>query len=101
MADLNDKDRCGVLHTSEFGAFNTLGFTVGTNGYHGGDSGHGGRTYISIQDLGCTDMDASVSRSSEYGPKVEIILGGDSELDSIIEGLRWAADKLEELKNVQ
>ena len=101
MAVLNDKDTCGVLHTSEFGAFNTLGFTVGTNGYHGGDSGHCGRTYICIQDLGCTDMDANVSRSSEYGPKVEIILGGDSELDSIIEGLRWSADKLEELKNVQ
>ena len=101
MADFYDKDRCGVLHTSEFGAFNTLGFTVGTNGYHGGDSGHGGRTYISIQDLGCTDMDANVSRSSEYGPKVEMILGGDSELDSIIEGLRWAADKLEELKNAR
>ena len=101
MADLNDNDRCGVLHTSEFGAFNTLGITVGTNGYQGGDSGHGGRTYISIQDLGCTDMDVSVSRSSENGPKVEIILGGDSELDSLIEGLRWAADKLEELKNIQ
>ena len=99
MADLNDKDRCGVLHTSEFGAFNTLGITVGTNGYHGGDSGHGGRTYISIQDLGCTDIDANVFRSSEYGTKVEIILGGDSELDSIIEGLRRAADKLEELRN--
>ena len=101
MTDLNDKDRCGVLHTSEFGAFNTLGITVGTNGYQGGDSGHGGRTYISIHDLGCTDMDVSVSRSSGYGPKLEIILGGDSELDSLIEGLRWAADKLEELKNIQ
>ena len=101
MPDLNDKDRCGVLHTSEFGAFNTLGFTVGTNGYHGGDSGNGGWTYICIQDLGYTDMDANVSRSSEYGPKVEIILGGVSELDSIIEGLRWSADKLEELENVQ
>ena len=46
-------------------------------------------------------MDANLSRSSEYGPKVEIILGGDSELNSIIEGLRWSADKLEELTNVQ
>ena len=101
MADFNDKDRCGVLHSSEFGSFNTLGITVGTNGYHGGDSGHGGRTYICIQDLGCTDMNASVSKSSNSSPKVELILGGDSELDSIIEGLRWAADKLEELKNAQ
>ena len=99
MADFNDKDRCGVLHSSEFGSFNTLGITVGTNGYQGGDSGHGGRTYICIQNLGSTDMDASVSNPSDVGPKVEMILGGDSELDSIIDGLRWAADKLEELKN--
>ena len=101
MADFNDKDRCGVLYSSEFGFFNTLGITVGTNGYQGGDSGHGGRTYICIQDLGCTDIDASISKSSDNGPKVEMILGGDSELDSIIDGLRWAADKLEELKNAQ
>ena len=99
MADFNDKNRCGVLHSSEFGSFNTLGITVGTNGYQGGDSGHGGRTYICIQNLGSTDMDASVSNPSDVGPKVEMILGGDSELDSIIDGLRWAADKLEELKN--
>ena len=44
-------------------------------------------------------MDASVSNPFDVGPKVEMILGGDSELDSIIDGLRWAADKLEELKN--
>ena len=30
---------------------------------------------------------------------VEIMLGGHSELDSMIDALRWAADKLEELKN--
>ena len=101
MADFNDKDRCGVLYSSKFGFFNTLGITVGTNGYQGGDSGHGGRTYICIQDLGCTDIDASISKSSDNGPKVEMILGGDSELDSIIDGLRWAADKLDELKNAQ
>ena len=99
MTEFNDKERCGVLHSSEFGSFNTLGISVGTNGYQGGDSGHGGRTYICIQDLGCTDMDACVSKSSDSGPKIEMIFGGDSELDSIIEGLRWAADKLEDLKN--
>ena len=54
MADFYDKDRCGVLHSAEFGSFNTLGIIVATNGYQGGDSGHGGGTYICIQDLGCT-----------------------------------------------
>ena len=30
MADFNDKDRCGELHSSEFGTFNTFGITVAT-----------------------------------------------------------------------
>ena len=33
MADLNDKDRCGELHSSEFGTFNTLGITIAIAGY--------------------------------------------------------------------
>ena len=101
MADFKDMDRCGVLHSAEFGLFNTLGISVGTNGYHGGDSGHGCRTYICIQYLGCTDMDARVTEASDGGPKVELIFGGDSELDTMIVGLKWAADKLEELKNTR
>ena len=99
MADFYDKDRCGVLHSAEFGSFNTLRITVGTNGYQGGDSGHGGRTYICLEDSGCTDIDARASVNSYGQTKVEMMLGGDSELDSIIEALRWAADKLEEIKN--
>jgi hypothetical protein len=73
--------------------------TVGTNGYQGGDSGHGGRTYICLEDTGCTDIDARASVNSYDQTKVEMMLGGDSELDSVIEALRWAADKLEEIKN--
>ena len=101
MATFNDIERCGLLCSAEFGSFNTLGITVGTNGYQGGDSGHGGRTYICIQDLGSTDIDARVSRSSDDSLNVEIILGGDSELDSLIDSLRWAADSLEKIKKHQ
>ena len=99
MADFLDKDRCCELHSSEFGTFNTLGVTVGTNGYQGGDSGHGGRTYVCFEDLSSTDIDAVVSYGQDTNAKVEIMLGGDSELDSMIDALRWAADKLEDLKN--
>ena len=99
MADFNDKDRCGELHISEFGTFNTLGVTVATNGNQGGDSGHGCRTYICFEDLSSTDIDAVVSYGQDINAKVEIMLGGNSELDSMIGALRWAADKLEELKN--
>ena len=98
MADFNDKDRCGELYSSEFGTFNTLGVTVATNGYQGGDSGHGGRTYICFEDLCSTDIDAVVSYCQDTNAKVEIMLGGDSELNSMIDALRWAADKLVELK---
>ena len=99
MADFNDMDRCGKLHISEFGTFNTLGVTVATNGYQGGDSGHGGRTYICFEDLCSTDIEAAVTYGQDTNAKVEILLGGDSELDSMIDALRWAADNLEELKN--
>ena len=99
MADLNDKDRCGELHSSEFGTFNTLGVTVATNGYQGGDSGYGGRTYICFEDQCSTDIDAVVSYGQDTNAKVEIMLGCDSELDSMIDAFRWTADKFEELKN--
>ena len=101
MASFNDIDNCGTLYSEEFGFFNILGVTVATNGYQGGDSGHGGRTYIRLEDLSSTDIDARVSVGPDTNSKVEIMLGGDSELDSVIEALRWAADKLEELKNAQ
>ena len=87
------------LNSSEFGTFNTLGVIVATNGYQGGDSGQVGRTYICFEDLCSTDIDAVVSYGQDTNAKVEIMLGGDSELDSMIDALRWAADKLEELKN--
>ena len=99
MADFNDKDRCGELRSSEFGIFISLGVTIAPNGYQGGDSGHGGSTYIGFEDLCSTDMDAVVSYGQDTNAKVEIMIGGDSELDSMIEALRWAADKLEDLKN--
>ena len=54
---------------------------------------------ICLEDLGSTDIDAAVSLNHDGFTKVEISLGGDLELDSMIDALRWAADKLEELKN--
>ena len=54
---------------------------------------------ICLEDLGSTDIDAAVSLNHDGYTKVEIMLGGDSELDSMIDALRWAADKLEDLKN--
>ena len=54
---------------------------------------------ICFEDLCSTDIDAVVSYGQDTNAKVEIMLGGDSELDSMIDALRWAAVKLEDLKN--
>ena len=45
---------------------NILSVEVGTNGYQGGDTGHGCRTYIRISDEGSTDIDARVIEN-HYG----------------------------------
>lgn len=92
MADFNDLNCCTKQKTEEFTSANILKATVATNGLQGGDSGHGSRTYFSLEDLGSTDMDVRVS-----GRKVEIMLGDDTELQTFIEALRWAADNLESM----
>lgn len=48
---------------------NALEIEVGTTGYQGGDSGHGGRTYLRINDLASTDINGKkkiMSLSKEY-----------------------------------
>lgn len=67
---------------------NILGFEAGTTGYRGGDSGHGGRTFFTIFDISSSVMHSTTSRS---GDALSVELGGDSELDTIIEALRAIA----------
>ena len=101
---------------------NILTVEVGTTGYCGGDSGHGGRTYLRITDDSCTDMRCRVNGWRQHGTKsvdigkgkkidvpsgddetfetpdaheVEIILGGDCEMETFTTALRFAADVLE------
>ena len=72
---------------------NFLEVTAGTTGYEGGDSGHGGRTYIRIEDASCTDIRVKPIENSGNGG-VEIILGGDCELSTIIRGLDFIVNVL-------
>jgi len=78
---------------------NGLMVEVGTNGHKGGDSGHGSRTILRIADVGGTDIRCNklVTRE-EYGANggVQIILGGDSELDTFIQALEYAVKTLKE-----
>ena len=75
---------------------NILEVEAGTNGYQGGDAGHGGRTYFRIEDLGGTDMQ-SHNYLKAYGCKgFEVVFGGDSELNTIIDALEFIVKTLKQ-----
>ena len=76
---------------------NILEVEAGTTGYCGGDTGHGGRTYFSIKDAACTDMDVRVMRD-RLGDCTgfEVSLGGDCELETMIRALKFITKVLEE-----
>lgn len=83
-----------------FTSCNIISVEVGTTGYKGGDSGNGGRTYLRITDEGSTDLRCRVEACKEdyeahCANQIEIMLGGDAELETFTQALRFAADVLE------
>lgn len=85
-----------------FQVFNTLTVEAGTNGYRGGDSGYGGRTVLILKDDGGSDLRCSINgQQTQAVEKIEIVLGGDSELQTFLDGLRFAVKALEHLAEVQ
>ena len=100
--------------TKEIDGANILSITVGTNGEKGGDSGHGCRTYIKLKNICSTDITIKpilndsyrrydnkddIESIQENSNGVEIILGGDSELGTIIEALDFAVETLKSQSN--
>lgn len=82
--------------TVEITSCNILEVEVGTTGYMGGDSGHGCKTYFRLKDLASTDITVE-SITDKYGSSEVIIqLGGDTELQTFIEALKYAVTVLEE-----
>ena len=75
---------------------NILSVEAGTTGYKGGDSGHGGRTYFRIKDEGSTDMKVRVTEDRFGTESLEVFLGGDTELDTIIAALKFIVIALED-----
>lgn len=74
---------------------NIIEVEVGTNGYQCGDSGHGGRTYFSIKDLASTDMRCRIDDEEvQYIRKIELIFGGDAELQTFYDALSFALNVL-------
>jgi hypothetical protein len=67
---------------------------VGTTGDKGGDTGHGGRSYIHFQDLGSTDMKVVPYKTPYDCSGVIIEFGGDCELDCLIDSLQFMLEKL-------
>ena len=77
--------------------FNILEVEAGTNGYKGGDTGHGSRTCLRLRDHGGTDIHCAVNGKeiNDDVRDIEITLGGDAELSTIKEALRWMLSILE------
>lgn len=75
--------------------------TCGTNGYKGGDWGHGSRTYVKVEG-GCL-IDYQIRKIDEAKDGTsngfEIAVGGDCELDSLIETFETIASTLKNMKN--
>lgn len=81
-----------------FTSANILEVTAATTGLRGGDAGHGCRTIVRIEDRGGTAIKARVIPDSIHGNGgIELMLAGDCELFTLIDGLRFAADALEKL----
>lgn len=91
-----DRERLRGVRKS-FSSACTLEVTACTNGYHGGDSGHGSRTVIGFRDLGGTDIKVVPIPPVSGNGGCELHLGGDCELAILIDALRFAADSLEKL----
>lgn len=85
-----------VTYSREITSCNILEVEAGTTGYKGGDTGHGSRTYFRITDLASTDMDINVQSRAGSGEGFEVELGGDTELQTMIEALKFITQVLED-----
>ena len=106
IAEDNDSEitcsMCEVDHRYSFPVYrkeitsaNILEVVAGTNGYHGGDGGSGSRTFIRIKDLCSTGM--YVNKLGDYPDNggFELVLAGDTELETTIEAFKFIIKVLE------
>ena len=74
---------------------------IGTNGFQGGDSGHGCRVFFRLEDTGSSDIRAlefdGDSFSETYDNEVGFTIGGDAELEEFIEALGLAYETLKDM----
>lgn len=83
-----------VVSIEEFSSCNVLRVSAGTTCPKGGDSGHGGRTVLILENLS-GDFRCGVNGAPpSYASKIEIVAGGDTEFDTFLQGLEFAVDTL-------
>lgn len=85
-----------TTYTRDVVSANILQVEAGTTGYKGGDTGHGGRTYLRITDLGGTDIRVNPIQDHYGNGGFEVTLGGDCELATMITALKFITQVLEE-----
>lgn len=88
-----------VTYSRDIYNANVLEVEAGTTGYMGGDTGHGGRTYFRIKDAGSTDINARTITNKYRCSGFEVTLGGDCELETIIQALKFITKVLEDGAN--
>lgn len=92
VSGLLEKDVGFRLYKKEIFDACVIRVKAGTTGYQGGDAGHGGRTWIKIEDWGGAD----IHFNAEHEKSLIITIYGDAELNVMIKGLEWIVKKLKE-----
>lgn len=98
-----DRDNKGKAH--EIPAFSKdcdiLKVTAGTNGIQGGDSGHGGKTFIKFKITG-GDMSISV-KDKPFIETTDVVIsfGGDWELVALIDALKFAIASITTINTIK
>lgn len=75
---------------------NVLEAEAGTTGYQGDGSFRSGRTYIRIEDAGCTDISVRLLTDNFGTTGFEVVLCGDTELETMICALKFITKVLED-----
>lgn len=84
-----------TTYTRDVVSANLLEVEAGTNGFQGGDAGHGSRAYIRIENMGGTAIQVN-ALGHDGGDGFELHLGGDCELETMITALKFITKALED-----
>lgn len=86
--------------TQEFIHFSIFEVEVKTNGYHGGDAGHGGYLEVEFKDSAATSWECIVDNIkqkeiTEFPRSVKLIFRGDSEIQNFYESIKHIKEYLD------